>query len=138
MRDISGGDLCYYLRHIKSKAWRRRRTRFRWRLAQLDVAQHDSQQRAPFWLGRLRRFRMERRRVWRVERWLRRLRRWRRFWRRRRRWKLVIQSLFEDEMSKAIISDAVNHLVDDLKSTHGDNLSSVVLYGSAAAGDHVE
>src|SRR5215510_5825175 len=41
-------------------------------------------------------------------------------------------------MSKAIISDAVNHLVDDLKSTHGDNLASVVLYGSAAAGDHVE
>src|SRR5213078_2609194 len=41
-------------------------------------------------------------------------------------------------MSKTIISDAVNHLVADLKSTHGDNLSSVVLYGSAAAGDHVE
>src|SRR5260370_30888782 len=41
-------------------------------------------------------------------------------------------------MSKAIISDAVNHLVDDLRSTHGDNLASVVLYGSAAAGDHVE
>src|SRR5215510_7441675 len=41
-------------------------------------------------------------------------------------------------MSKAIISDAVNHLVDDLKSTHGDNLASIVLYGSAASGDHVE
>jgi predicted nucleotidyltransferase len=41
-------------------------------------------------------------------------------------------------MSKTIISDALNHLVADLKATHGDNLSSVVLYGSAAAGDHVE
>jgi hypothetical protein len=41
-------------------------------------------------------------------------------------------------MSKTIISEAVNHLVDDLRSTHGDNLASVVLYGSAAAGDHVE
>src|SRR6266705_639025 len=41
-------------------------------------------------------------------------------------------------MSKTIISDALNHLVADLKSTHGDNLASVVLYGSAAAGDHVE
>src|SRR6266705_1224189 len=41
-------------------------------------------------------------------------------------------------MSKTIISDALNHLVADLKSTHGDNLASVVLYGSAAAGDHFE
>lgn len=41
-------------------------------------------------------------------------------------------------MVKTIISDALNHLVDDLKVTHGDNLASVVLYGSAAAGDHVE
>src|SRR5258705_9136947 len=41
-------------------------------------------------------------------------------------------------MSKTIISEALNHLVADLKSTHGDNLASVVLYGSAAAGDHVE
>jgi predicted nucleotidyltransferase len=41
-------------------------------------------------------------------------------------------------MSKTIISDALNHLVDDLKTTHGDNLSSILLYGSAAAGDHVE
>jgi predicted nucleotidyltransferase len=32
----------------------------------------------------------------------------------------------------------LNHLVDDLRATHGDNLASVVLYGSAAAGDHVE
>src|SRR3954451_17617099 len=41
-------------------------------------------------------------------------------------------------MSKLIVQEALNHLVDDLRSTHGDNLASVVLYGSAAAGDHVE
>src|SRR5260370_38096271 len=41
-------------------------------------------------------------------------------------------------MSRTIISEALNHLVADLKSTHGDNLASVVLYGSAAAGDHIE
>src|SRR5215467_11289774 len=35
-------------------------------------------------------------------------------------------------MSKTIVSDAVNHLIDDLKITHGENLASVVLYGSAA------
>ena len=33
---------------------------------------------------------------------------------------------------------SLNHLVGDLRSTHGDNLASVVLYGSAAAGDHIE
>jgi predicted nucleotidyltransferase len=41
-------------------------------------------------------------------------------------------------MSKRIVQEALNHLVDDLRSTHGDNLASVVLYGSAAAGDQVE
>ena len=41
-------------------------------------------------------------------------------------------------MSKSIVKEALNHLIDDLKSTHGDNLACVVLYGSAAAGDHVE
>jgi predicted nucleotidyltransferase len=41
-------------------------------------------------------------------------------------------------MSKKIVQEALNHLVGDLRSTHGDNLASVVLYGSAAAGDHVE
>src|SRR6266852_5935169 len=41
-------------------------------------------------------------------------------------------------MSRTIISEALNHLVADLKATHGDNLASVVLYGPAAAGDHVE
>jgi hypothetical protein len=34
-------------------------------------------------------------------------------------------------MSKTIISDAVNHLIEDLKATHGENLASVVLYGAA-------
>jgi predicted nucleotidyltransferase len=41
-------------------------------------------------------------------------------------------------MTKTVVQDALNHLVEDLKTTHGDNLSSVVLYGSAAAGDHIE
>ncbi len=41
-------------------------------------------------------------------------------------------------MSKTIVQEALNHLVGDLRATHGDNLSSVVLYGSAAAGDHIE
>ena len=33
---------------------------------------------------------------------------------------------------------ALNRLVDDLRAAHGDNLASIVLYGSVAAGDHVE
>ena len=41
-------------------------------------------------------------------------------------------------MAKRIVQEALNSLVNDLRSTHGDNLASVVLYGSAAAGDHVE
>lgn len=41
-------------------------------------------------------------------------------------------------MANRVSQDAFNHLIDDLRATHGDNLSSVVLYGSAAAGDHVE
>ena len=41
-------------------------------------------------------------------------------------------------MVKAVIHDALNGLLRDLQSTHGDNLVSVVLYGSAAAGDHIE
>ena len=32
----------------------------------------------------------------------------------------------------------MRELVDDLRATHGENLASVVLYGSAAAGDDVE
>ncbi|HVF86209.1 MAG TPA: hypothetical protein VM866_01405 [Pyrinomonadaceae bacterium] len=41
-------------------------------------------------------------------------------------------------MSNKVAQHAFDHLIDDLRATHGDNLSSVVLYGSAAAGDHVE
>ncbi|HEY6232903.1 MAG TPA: hypothetical protein VIW64_16690 [Pyrinomonadaceae bacterium] len=41
-------------------------------------------------------------------------------------------------MAKTIVHDALNGLLRDLQSTHGSNLVSVVLYGSAAAGDHVE
>ena len=33
---------------------------------------------------------------------------------------------------------ALNRLVDDLRAAHGDNLASIVLYGSVAAGDHLE
>lgn len=36
------------------------------------------------------------------------------------------------------IDTALNHLVDDLRAAHGENLSSIVLYGSVAAGDQVE
>ncbi len=41
-------------------------------------------------------------------------------------------------MVNTVVHDALNGLIKDLASTHGDNLSSVVLYGSAAAGDHDE
>src|SRR3954447_25020701 len=41
-------------------------------------------------------------------------------------------------MVNRIVRSALNHLVEDLRAAHGDNLASVVLYGSAAAGDHVE
>ena len=41
-------------------------------------------------------------------------------------------------MSKRVVNDALNGLLNDLRATHGTNLASVVLYGSAAAGDHVE
>lgn len=41
-------------------------------------------------------------------------------------------------MVKTVVHDALNGLLRDLQKTHGDNLASVVLYGSAAAGDHVE
>src|SRR5438128_7241042 len=41
-------------------------------------------------------------------------------------------------MAKKVVQEALNHLIDDLRATHGDNLASVVLYGSAAAGDHIE
>jgi len=41
-------------------------------------------------------------------------------------------------MVNSAIKEALKGLVEDLRATHGDNLASVVLYGSAAAGDHVE
>jgi predicted nucleotidyltransferase len=41
-------------------------------------------------------------------------------------------------MARRIVQEALNSLVEDLRATHGDNLASVVLYGSAAAGDHIE
>jgi predicted nucleotidyltransferase len=41
-------------------------------------------------------------------------------------------------MVNTAVQQALNGLVEDLRTTHGDNLASVVLYGSAAAGDNVE
>lgn len=41
-------------------------------------------------------------------------------------------------MAKTVVQEALNGLIGDLRATHGDNLASIVLYGSAAAGDHVE
>ncbi len=41
-------------------------------------------------------------------------------------------------MVKTLVQEALNGLVEDLRATHGANLASVVLYGSAAAGDHIE
>ncbi len=41
-------------------------------------------------------------------------------------------------MIKTVIQEALNTLINDLRATHGENLASVVLYGSAAAGDHLE
>jgi hypothetical protein len=41
-------------------------------------------------------------------------------------------------MVNRIVQSALNHLVEDLRATHGENLASVILYGSAAAGDYVE
>jgi len=35
-------------------------------------------------------------------------------------------------------SRALDTLVENLRAAHGDNLASIVLYGSVAAGDHVE
>ncbi len=41
-------------------------------------------------------------------------------------------------MGKQVTQETFKHFVDDLRSTHGDNLASVVLYGSAAVGDSVK
>ncbi|MFN2404460.1 MAG: hypothetical protein ABR594_00240 [Pyrinomonadaceae bacterium] len=40
-------------------------------------------------------------------------------------------------MVKTVVQQALNELVEDLRATHGENLASVVLYGSAA-GDQIE
>jgi predicted nucleotidyltransferase len=39
---------------------------------------------------------------------------------------------------KTVVQEALSELVEDLRAMHGDNLTSVVLYGSAAAGDNDE
>jgi predicted nucleotidyltransferase len=41
-------------------------------------------------------------------------------------------------MPKKMDASALTHLVDALRTAHGENLAAVVLYGSAAAGDHIE
>ena len=41
-------------------------------------------------------------------------------------------------MVKTAVQEALNGLVEDLRAAHGENLASVVLYGSAAAGDQIE
>jgi predicted nucleotidyltransferase len=41
-------------------------------------------------------------------------------------------------MVNTAIQESLKGLVEDLRATHGQNLASVVLYGSAAAGDHIE
>jgi predicted nucleotidyltransferase len=41
-------------------------------------------------------------------------------------------------MVKTIVQEALKDLLKDLHATHGENLASVVLYGSAAVGDDVE
>ena len=41
-------------------------------------------------------------------------------------------------MVKTLVQEALSGLIEDLRATHGANLACVVLYGSAAAGDHIE
>ncbi len=41
-------------------------------------------------------------------------------------------------MANKIDSKALDRLVEDLRAAHGENLASIVLYGSVAAGDHLE
>lgn len=41
-------------------------------------------------------------------------------------------------MANTVAQDAFHHLIGDLRATYGDNLATVMLYGSAAAGDRVE
>jgi hypothetical protein len=41
-------------------------------------------------------------------------------------------------MANKTDSSSLEHLVEDLRAAHGDNLASIVLYGSVAAGDQTE
>src|SRR5215210_6627228 len=41
-------------------------------------------------------------------------------------------------MANRVAQEAFSQLIGDLRATHGDNLASVVLYGSAASGDFVQ
>lgn len=41
-------------------------------------------------------------------------------------------------MANKRVSETLDELIKDLRAAHGDNLASIVLYGSAAAGDHDE
>jgi predicted nucleotidyltransferase len=41
-------------------------------------------------------------------------------------------------MASKNVSDTLDQLIKNLREAHGENLASIVLYGSAAAGDHVE
>jgi hypothetical protein len=41
-------------------------------------------------------------------------------------------------MANKITQETLRTFVEDLRSTHGENLASIVLYGSAAVGDEVE
>jgi predicted nucleotidyltransferase len=41
-------------------------------------------------------------------------------------------------MANKPVSETLDQLIKDLRAAHGDNLASIVLYGSAAAGDHDE
>jgi len=41
-------------------------------------------------------------------------------------------------MVKTVVQEALKGLIEDLRAAHGANLASIVLYGSAAAGDHIE
>lgn len=41
-------------------------------------------------------------------------------------------------MANKVALGAFNNLISDLRATHAENLASVVLYGSAAEGDHIE
>ena len=50
----------------------------------------------------------------------------------------TIQHTLKMGVWKTLVKEALDGLVTDLRATHGDNLASVVLYGSAAAGDQVE